>query len=200
MYESILIPLDGSLYAETALRHVACHEADARRVTLVRVINTVEQLFGVAQPNPLDSMEKTEELLAKEAYDAQYLEANRYLKQLKGLASYEGLQLQVTVVEGNPRRTNPRGRRTGSCRSAGHHLPWSLSIRLTAEGRGFWPGGRRHPAGGRRARHGNQAVPHSFTLSRRREPSASCRTYQHQKNSKSSSLWPMRRPTAPWRA
>jgi nucleotide-binding universal stress UspA family protein len=100
MYDSILIPLDGSLYAESALRHVACHEPDARKMTLVRVINTVEELIGVAQPDPLDTMEKTEEMLAKEAHDAQYGEASHYLAQLKGLASYEGLHLQTVVVEG----------------------------------------------------------------------------------------------------
>lgn len=102
MYESILIPLDGSLYAESALRHVARHDHDARRLTLVRVINTVEELIGVAQPDPLDTMEKTEEMLAKEAHDAQFGEANHYLAQLKGLASYEGLPLQTVVVEGPP--------------------------------------------------------------------------------------------------
>lgn len=102
MYESVIIPLDGSLYAESALRHVACHEPDARRLTLVRVINTVEELIGVAQQDPFDSMEKTEEMLAKEAHDAQYGEATHYLAQLKGLAGYEGLSLQTVVVEGSP--------------------------------------------------------------------------------------------------
>jgi len=102
MYNSILIPLDGSLYAESALRHVACHEPDARKFTLVRVINTVEELVGVAQPDPLDSMEKTEEMLAKEAHDAQYGEASHYLAQLKGLAGYEGMPLETLVVEGTP--------------------------------------------------------------------------------------------------
>ena len=102
MYESILIPLDGSLYAESALRHVACHEPDARKLTLVRVINTVEELIGVAQPDPLDTMEKTEEMLAKEAHDAQCVEASHYLTQLKGLASYKALPLETVVVEGQP--------------------------------------------------------------------------------------------------
>jgi nucleotide-binding universal stress UspA family protein len=102
MYESILIPLDGSLYAESALRHVVCHQPEAQKVTVVRVINTVDQLFGIAQPDPLETMEKTEELLAKEAHDAQYSEAIRYLDQLKGLPSYKDTDLQTLVVEGTP--------------------------------------------------------------------------------------------------
>ena len=102
MYDSIVVPLDGSLYGETALRHVASHEHDARKVTLLRVINTVEELVGIAQPDPVDTMEKTEEMLAKEAHDTQYGEARNYLDQLKGLASYEGLELQTIVTEGPP--------------------------------------------------------------------------------------------------
>jgi nucleotide-binding universal stress UspA family protein len=102
MFDSILVPLDGSLYAETALRHVACHEPDAKRVTVVRVINTVEELLGAVQPDPLETMEKTEAILAKEAHDTQYSEARRYLDQLKGLPSYKSLPIQTTVVEGSP--------------------------------------------------------------------------------------------------
>jgi nucleotide-binding universal stress UspA family protein len=81
---------------------VVCHEPDARRLTVVRVINTVEELFGVAQPDPLETMEKTEELLAKEAHDAQYAEAVHYLDQLKGLSSYKDSDIQTLVVEGSP--------------------------------------------------------------------------------------------------
>jgi len=102
MFESILIPLDGSLYAETALRHVLGHEADTQRLTLVRVINTVEELIGLAQPDPLETMEKTEEMLAKEAHDAQYSEASRYLEQLEHLPSYKALPIRTLVVEGSP--------------------------------------------------------------------------------------------------
>ena len=102
MYDSILVPLDGSLYAETALRQVAAHLADAPRVTLVRVTHTVEELTGLVQPDPLETMEKTEEMLAKEAHDAEYSEACRYLDQLKHLPSYKSLNLQTLVVEGPP--------------------------------------------------------------------------------------------------
>ena len=102
MYESIIIPLDGSLYAESALRHVSCHEADARKLTLLRVINTVEELIGVAQPDPLDTMEKTEEMLAREAHDIQYSKAVNYLANLKGLAAYAGFPVGTLVVEGQP--------------------------------------------------------------------------------------------------
>lgn len=102
MYASILIPLDGSFYGEKALRHISCHEADARKVTLVGVVHTIEQLYGTRQPDPNDTMEKTEDLLAREAYDDEHGEVRRYLDRTRASLAAQPFEVQVVLAEGVP--------------------------------------------------------------------------------------------------
>lgn len=102
MYESILVPLDGSPYAEKALQHIVSQEADARKVTLVGVTHTIEQLYGTRQPDPNDSAEKTEDLLAREAYDDEHMEARSYLDRAKASLAGHSFEVEVVLTEGAP--------------------------------------------------------------------------------------------------
>jgi nucleotide-binding universal stress UspA family protein len=100
MAESILVPLDGSTQAESVLPHLASVGKDARTLTLLRVIHRVDQLVGTRQPDPASSSEMTDDLLARQAYDEEMLDARRYLDRAKaGLSGFSG-EVKTVIAEG----------------------------------------------------------------------------------------------------
>jgi nucleotide-binding universal stress UspA family protein len=101
MYESILVPLDGSPQAERVLPHVTSLLKNVPRVTLLSVIHRVDQLVGTRQPDPAASVEMTEDLLAREAYDDEVLEARRCLDQAKAALNGVAGQVESVIAEGD---------------------------------------------------------------------------------------------------
>lgn len=103
MYELILVPLDGSIQAENAVNEAA--KVVQRRggiLTLLQVVPTVEQQYRVAQPNPLDTSEQTQDSVARAAYDEARIKARDYLtgvaKSIKGC----GFEVVTRIEEGEP--------------------------------------------------------------------------------------------------
>jgi nucleotide-binding universal stress UspA family protein len=93
MYQNILVPLDGSEFAEEALPHaIAIAKAFKSRVTLVMSIEAVAMHPepGVIGPILSVSVDLTDEI--KEAKD--------YLGTVAGRLSSEGIEVHEEVVEG----------------------------------------------------------------------------------------------------
>jgi nucleotide-binding universal stress UspA family protein len=76
MFKLVVVPLDGSKHAAKALEHADSLVTSSGGLILMRVIHTVDQLIGARQPDPLDTMDKSEDMLAREAYDEERSEAN----------------------------------------------------------------------------------------------------------------------------
>jgi nucleotide-binding universal stress UspA family protein len=68
----------------------------------MRVIHTVDQLIGARQPDPLDTMDKSEDMLAREAYDEERSEAQRYLEAARESLGITPEGVRLVVTEGNP--------------------------------------------------------------------------------------------------
>ncbi|HLF76609.1 MAG TPA: universal stress protein [Dehalococcoidia bacterium] len=102
MFESILVPLDGSDYAAKALDTAASLANYARRLTLVRVVHTFDELMGTRQPDLLDNTEKSEDMLAREAYEDEHNEAQSYLERTKASLSGQPFEVGLVLAEGSP--------------------------------------------------------------------------------------------------
>lgn len=66
MYNSILIPLDGSEYDAKALPHVSELAEKGTKATRLRVIHSIEEL---AESTFVEDVEMSQDLAAREAYD-----------------------------------------------------------------------------------------------------------------------------------
>ena len=100
MYKSVLVPLDGSNYAEKALEQAVTAIDPSGCLTLLRVVHTPEALLGSRQPDPADDAEKTEDMLARYAYDAELREAYRYVDKTKASLSEFPFAIHCEVLEG----------------------------------------------------------------------------------------------------
>lgn len=100
MYRSILVPLDGSDYAEQVLAHVERLASADCRITLLTVMHTVDELIGTRQPS--SDVDLTEDILASEAYNEERASANLHLKHASDSLALKGRHAQVRLVEGAP--------------------------------------------------------------------------------------------------
>ncbi len=103
MYESILVPLDGSEHAAKALEHAAALASG--KLTLLSVTPTVDEMFGKKQADPADANEMTDEMLAREAYDEARAKAQHYLQQASQSLSGKPFQVSTQLAEGAPADT-----------------------------------------------------------------------------------------------
>jgi nucleotide-binding universal stress UspA family protein len=96
MYEKILVPLDGSGFAEMALRHArAIAECFGSEVIMVRVVVSP---FALVSPDMV--LAGSEEQL-----QAMRTQAELYLKGRKGEVCQEGIKCRAMVLEGPVART-----------------------------------------------------------------------------------------------
>jgi nucleotide-binding universal stress UspA family protein len=102
MYTSILVPLDGSEHAAKALPHAAGIAEVGEVVTLLSVIHPINELVGARQPELMSGGEKTEDMLAQEAYDDERSKARRTLSTAKESLKGEPFDVQVRLAEGDP--------------------------------------------------------------------------------------------------
>ena len=101
MFHSILVPLDGSEFAEQALPYAAGVTPAGARITLVTVIHSVDELIGTRQPR--SDVDLTEDILARAAYEEERAEGQRCLKDATAELAGKGLDIHSLLVEGAPR-------------------------------------------------------------------------------------------------
>jgi nucleotide-binding universal stress UspA family protein len=83
MYERLLIPLDGSDQAATALPHgVTLARLSSARLQLIRVIDTIDTLVGdpSLQPDPA-SAETSQDAMASHRHNDELMEAQNVSRQ-----------------------------------------------------------------------------------------------------------------------
>jgi len=100
MYKSILIPLDGSEYAARAACEVTQLAGPESKVTLVRVVPSVDDLMGTRQPDPADDMEKSDDVLAREAYEDELRAAYADLDTVLQMLTRQGLTVASRAETG----------------------------------------------------------------------------------------------------
>jgi nucleotide-binding universal stress UspA family protein len=98
MYKSILVPLDGSEYALLALRHAADLAKGGEHVTLVSVIPPVDLI----EPKYTEDVEKSQDMLAREAYDEERAAATRFLSAASDSLAKAGVETSLRILEGTP--------------------------------------------------------------------------------------------------
>lgn len=93
MYQTILVPLDGSKLAECVLPHVeaSIRGSQAKRVIFVRVVEPFHQPTGdfVIDQNQVEKVEAEHKLVAE-----------KYLKEITGQVKHEGLRVESAVLYG----------------------------------------------------------------------------------------------------
>jgi nucleotide-binding universal stress UspA family protein len=92
MYNTILVPLDGSLRAEAVLRHV---EELAHRFQAVVVLLRV-----VDMGPPIGAVEKAYSMLRRQELEQRTSEANAYLAGIQGELREKGIEARALVVSG----------------------------------------------------------------------------------------------------
>ena len=102
MYNSILVPLDGSEHAAKALPHAVALAKAGGSLTLLRVIHPIDELVGTLQPDLLSGAEETDDSLAQKAYDEARSSAQSYLAAVQTSLAGEGLDTDMKLVEGAP--------------------------------------------------------------------------------------------------
>ena len=91
MYTNILVPLDGSSFAEMALPHASALAAKfGCKVTLVIIFET---------PHIYESIDKAGEVL-DDIHQAAIRQASEYLEGVKATLTAEGLSVAIKVTEG----------------------------------------------------------------------------------------------------
>ena len=92
MYQTILVPLDGSKRAEAILPHVEqlAHRYDAK-VVFLRVIEPVTAVIG---------LEGTPYMLYQQEFEQRIGQAESYLKALQGEFREKGIEARMHVVHG----------------------------------------------------------------------------------------------------
>jgi len=91
MYTNILVPLDGSTFAETALPHVSALAAKfGCKVTLIMVFET---------PHIYQSVDEAGGVL-DDIHQAAIRQATEYLEGVKAKLTAEGLSVEINVIEG----------------------------------------------------------------------------------------------------
>ncbi|MEW5959210.1 MAG: universal stress protein [Chloroflexota bacterium] len=91
MYTNILVPLDGSTFAETALPHVSALAAKfGCKVTLVIIFET---------PQIYQFIDKTDGVL-DDIHQAAIRQASDYLEGVKANLTAEGHSVEIKVIEG----------------------------------------------------------------------------------------------------
>ena len=98
MYQSILVPLDGSELAECALPH-AIHMAKASQAKIV-LVSVTERIQGFRIIE--DRTERLEERLSPEATGKLEEEAQRYLDKIAKQMEAEGVKVDTDVQFGSP--------------------------------------------------------------------------------------------------
>lgn len=92
MYNTILVPLDGSSRAEAILRHVESLALALRsKVVLLRVVDPASYVVGL-EGMPLDA--------TRDVIDAEVQEAERYLEGKRGELSGHGVNAVISVRYG----------------------------------------------------------------------------------------------------
>ena len=71
-------------------------------VTLLSVIHPINELVGTRQPDLMSGSEKTEDMLAQEAYDDERSKAERTLSAAKESLKGDAFDVQVRLAEGDP--------------------------------------------------------------------------------------------------
>jgi nucleotide-binding universal stress UspA family protein len=102
MYGSVLVPLDGSGYAEKALSHATRLTRQGGTLTLLRVAHTIEELVGARQPDLTRGAATTEDVLARQQYDEERAAAAAYLDEAKKLVAGGQFETAVMLAEGDP--------------------------------------------------------------------------------------------------
>jgi len=94
MYDKILVPLDGSVRAETVLRHVEelAHRYQAS-VTLLRVVDLAA---------PIGAAESAYAGLRQRGLEQETLAARAYLMPLQGMFREKGIDTHIAVAYGHP--------------------------------------------------------------------------------------------------
>ena len=88
MLERILLPLDGSQLAESALPHaVTCAQATGSRLTLVNVLQTSDIHIDIPSVDPLD-------------WRLRKMEAKLYLEEMAERLSAEGVRVETVLLQG----------------------------------------------------------------------------------------------------
>ena len=91
MYTNILVPLDGSAFAETALPHASALAAKFDcKITLVKVFET---------PHVYQTVDKAAGVL-EDIHQAAIKDASDYLEAQKAKLAAEGLSVEVDFIEG----------------------------------------------------------------------------------------------------
>jgi len=99
MYQRILVPLDGSKQAESALplagKLARIYNAE---ITLLRVVDYPYEMYCRCEPNPLENTTQINEKLETEK-DAICKDAQDYLKQLASMIEMTVSQVSIEVQE-----------------------------------------------------------------------------------------------------
>jgi len=102
MYKSVLVPLDGSDYAEKALPHAAKLTQEGGRLTLLRVAHGIEELVGARQPDLSRDPAMTEDVLARQQYDEERAAASKYLAAAGRTVAGGPFEHEAVLAEGDP--------------------------------------------------------------------------------------------------
>lgn len=106
MYETILIPLDGSPLAESVLPHaVGIAKQFNSRVILLQVVPTLQDLVREAMPvtaEPSATVAQVSIDMASEQHQAGVKGAHDYLQAMSRRLTEEGLTVETLILEGNP--------------------------------------------------------------------------------------------------
>lgn len=106
MYQTILIPLDGSPLAEQVLPHAtAIAKQFNSLVILLQVVPTLQELVRESIPvtaEPSVTVTQVSMDLASEQYKAQTSSAQSYLERMARRLEAEGVKAETLVLEGNP--------------------------------------------------------------------------------------------------
>ncbi|HWC29097.1 MAG TPA: universal stress protein [Dehalococcoidia bacterium] len=127
MYQSILVPLDGSHTAALALDHaVAIAEKFRATVHLVRVVHTLAELADVTAPSLATSAATSQDVVSREEASREFEEARHDLQ-----ARCDELQARGVVTDNRVRAGEPAAQIMVAARDSGAGL-----IILTAYGAG----------------------------------------------------------------
>ena len=94
MYKKVLVPLDGSDFAECTLSHVESlvKDGSAGEITLLNIVNVDIPWFGVDDNKPFDINELRKPLFAA---------SNKYLAKKSSQLSSKGIKVNTKALEAN---------------------------------------------------------------------------------------------------
>ena len=102
MYQRILVPLDGSEPAETALLHaVEVAKRFGAELILFQAITPLTQLLAQAAPTSLE-VATVGSQLADEAYEASSATARQYMERTGSTLGGQDVRVRVAVMDGAP--------------------------------------------------------------------------------------------------